>query len=208
MIAMNINPNSNTYESVMVGFSIRAMKAVILDKYKPGTDIISIDPNISEPHPLLFRLEIEQVGQYVNAVEDLRFCYQSIRDVYSILESSDRRQYAIYCYSIIINRALNCTAQNFVEINGQLVGLELFAYAVHNRQKPFGEFKGYDVADCDWVSAITDCDLHWTLIEQQGNLNSNHLFDNMSDATRFMLEADKLVQEHAPFHVWGVYKLA
>ena len=74
------------------------------------------------------------------------------------------------------------------------------------------ELLGYDVADYDLLSGLTNCGYSpeeaaslapvWAPL-----LNEWHLFGNPGDATAFAAVTAKRVPEHAPFFAYGIYQL-
>lgn len=68
---------------------------------------------------------------------------------------------------------------------------------------------GYDVADYYLTSALSNCGAAlWSdRREWAALLNDHHLFTELGAALRFRAEADRHVQEHAPFFVFGLWLL-
>jgi hypothetical protein len=75
-----------------------------------------------------------------------------------------------------------------------------------------GELLGYDVADSALISGVSNCGyssveadelrLTWSWL-----LNEYHLFEIPETAFDFRWVADKRVPEHAPFYVYGLYRM-
>jgi hypothetical protein len=73
-------------------------------------------------------------------------------------------------------------------------------------------FLGFDVADEWLLSGLTNCgyrfDEHEILRNiWQGKLNQYHLFDTYEDADMYREMTNTRVKEHAPFSVYGIYRV-
>ena len=71
---------------------------------------------------------------------------------------------------------------------------------------------GYDVADRWGLSGLMNCGYKPDIVGATrarfvGRLNAHHLFDAPEDADEFRAHADARVQEHAPFFVYGVWRV-
>ncbi|MBI5479440.1 MAG: hypothetical protein HY906_11315 [Deltaproteobacteria bacterium] len=72
---------------------------------------------------------------------------------------------------------------------------------------------GYDVADTSGLSGLSNCgyDLGFEREELQGTyaarLNDGHLFTTADDADEFRRMCDRRVPEHAPFFVYGLWRV-
>lgn len=76
----------------------------------------------------------------------------------------------------------------------------------------FGVLLGYDVADIDWVSGLSNCGYERGEVEEAGAmfgrlLNENGLFTDFDAALRCAEYTSLRVPEHAPFYPYGVYVL-
>ena len=72
---------------------------------------------------------------------------------------------------------------------------------------------GYDVADAARLSGLSNCyysgDQDDRGAEQYAeHLNDKHLFSNLEQAMQYCLVTDIRVPEHAPFFVYGLYRVA
>jgi hypothetical protein len=72
---------------------------------------------------------------------------------------------------------------------------------------------GYDVADCWLYSGLSNCgysaeEAGGLRLEWSNKLNDHGLFGDIDDAARFRVVSDERVPEHAPFWVYGLYKLS
>jgi hypothetical protein len=75
------------------------------------------------------------------------------------------------------------------------------------------EFLGYDIADGSFVSGLSECaydpgEIGRLRIEWAAHLNENHLFADNDFAFEFAQLSNNRVAEHAPFHVYGLYRIA
>lgn len=71
---------------------------------------------------------------------------------------------------------------------------------------------GYDVADAGQISGLSNCgyspEERETLSQKWSRrLNSHHLFKTLSEAQEFASHCDVRVREHAPFFVFGLYRV-
>jgi hypothetical protein len=71
---------------------------------------------------------------------------------------------------------------------------------------------GFDVADEGLISGLTNCGYEESSVNDirgrwKDQLNDNHLFDSISAAKEFVAYSDFRVPEHAPFYVYGLYKI-
>jgi hypothetical protein len=71
---------------------------------------------------------------------------------------------------------------------------------------------GYDVADGAWFCGLSNCaytpDEPVTLRESWApELNEHHLFHDREPAFGFVEVTNARVPEHAPFHVYGLYRV-
>jgi hypothetical protein len=71
---------------------------------------------------------------------------------------------------------------------------------------------GYDVADGSLLSGLSNCG--YTPEEREHlqqrfaqHMNRFHLFDDLDQALAFKDETNKRVPEHAPFFVYGLYRI-
>lgn len=80
-------------------------------------------------------------------------------------------------------------------------------------ERPAGSHSllGYDVADAGRISGLMNCGYTGEHAELQDrfarHLNRNHLFSDRERALHFRRVADRRVPEHAPFFVYGLYRL-
>ena len=78
---------------------------------------------------------------------------------------------------------------------------------------PSWRFLGHDVADYFLWSGISNCgigmlDEHAAVVEEFGpELNEFHLFTDLERAFAFRSHAETFVGEHAPFYVYGMYRV-
>jgi len=86
--------------------------------------------------------------------------------------------------------------------------------AVPRRSTKDWQLYGYDVADEGLLSAVMNCgylDRESAAKARElwdGQLNDKHLFTDVFAAADFAQEADSRVPEHAPFFVFGLWKIA
>ncbi|HSI75133.1 MAG TPA: hypothetical protein VK957_04545 [Lunatimonas sp.] len=78
-----------------------------------------------------------------------------------------------------------------------------------NMQNLSTDFLGYDVADDALTSGLMNCGytepdekMDWA-----SQINEYHLFSSRDAAIKFKTYSDKRIPEHAPFRVFGIYKL-
>lgn len=74
------------------------------------------------------------------------------------------------------------------------------------------EFMGFDIADSTLVSGLTNCgytpeEAKLNRDRYSSDLNSFHLFDTLNQASSYCFECNERVPEHAPFYVYGIYKI-
>ena len=86
----------------------------------------------------------------------------------------------------------------------------------HHRPEPDAPssdwtFLGYDVADLFSLSGLMNCGYSAEDRVSMGEfgplLNEWHLFDCVEDAQRFRMRTNERVQEHAPFFVYGLWRI-
>jgi hypothetical protein len=75
-----------------------------------------------------------------------------------------------------------------------------------------GSCLGYDVADLAFLSGLSNCGYAPDIVETMRErwvprLNKSHLFTNPADAAMFRSTTDVRVPEHAPFFVYGIYRV-
>jgi len=75
------------------------------------------------------------------------------------------------------------------------------------------ELLGYDVADDVMTSGLTNCGYSKEESGEIGQrwasqLNRHHLFDDVNLALQFKDITDARVHEHAPFFVFGLFRLS
>lgn len=73
-------------------------------------------------------------------------------------------------------------------------------------------FLGYDVADRSLLSGLSNCGYTKEELPQFAasfgrNLNDYHLFDSLEVAMAFKALSDRRVKEHAPFYVYGLWRI-
>lgn len=73
-------------------------------------------------------------------------------------------------------------------------------------------FLGYDVADRSLLSGLSNCGYTKEEFSQLAasfgrNLNDYHLFDSLEVAMDFKKVADRRAEEHAPFYVYGLWRI-
>jgi hypothetical protein len=73
-------------------------------------------------------------------------------------------------------------------------------------------FLGYDVADRWLLSGLSNCGYASNELAKWRNawsdkVGDTHLFPDMSDAIEFKARTNKRVPEHAPFFVYGIFRL-
>jgi len=79
---------------------------------------------------------------------------------------------------------------------------------------PAWEFLGYDVADAGRLSGLSNClyagdEEDAPLVAAfRDRVNAYHLFAALGDADAFRLASDRRVPEHAPFFVFGLFRIA
>jgi hypothetical protein len=73
------------------------------------------------------------------------------------------------------------------------------------------EFLGYDIADAARISGLSNCGYtsedKRQLLGWEMRLNDFGLFPDLQDAIAFRAVTDKRVSEHAPFWIFGIYRL-
>ncbi len=73
-------------------------------------------------------------------------------------------------------------------------------------------FLGYDVADAGRLSGLANCLFLDETDAQESRafspyINDYHLFNSLDNACRFRDYSDKRVKEHAPFFIYGLYRI-
>ena len=75
------------------------------------------------------------------------------------------------------------------------------------------EFLGYDIADSNYTSSLTNCGTYSNkntpqkVKEMISQLNENNLFNSIETAMIFRDFSDKAVTEHSPFVIYGLYSI-
>lgn len=70
------------------------------------------------------------------------------------------------------------------------------------------QFLGYDVADSAFTSGLSNCGyINGEVKYADHELNDYHLFASIEAAFRFKEYSDQRVKEHAPFYVYGLYRI-
>ncbi len=79
---------------------------------------------------------------------------------------------------------------------------------------PAWEWLGYDVADLGGISSLSNCgfqppgeDVVALRAAWAGELDAHHLLTSRAAACRFKAVADARVREHAPFYVYGLWRV-
>lgn len=91
---------------------------------------------------------------------------------------------------------------------------EVWQHAVPPRMSPDPHWEplGYDVADESLLSGLANCGYspadRARLADVASQLNKHGLFDQLTDARVFAATSDGRVPEHAPFGVFGLYRIA
>jgi len=72
------------------------------------------------------------------------------------------------------------------------------------------EFLGYDIADQDGLSGLTNCgyekeESELLRILWSTRLNEYGLIKNIGDAEEMLALSDKRISEHSPFYIYGIY---
>ncbi len=102
----------------------------------------------------------------------------------------------------VISNSLDAPMASAERIVSPLKKMEYFA---------FFDFLGYDVADEWQTSGLMNCGYLPEEIEAlqkfAPKLNEHHLFEFVDDALSFKSVSDMRVPEHAPFYVYGLYKM-
>lgn len=73
-------------------------------------------------------------------------------------------------------------------------------------------FLGYDVADFSMISGLTNCGYPPDQLDALRHdwvpyINDDHLFSELEPATRFRDLTNSRIPQHAPFFIFGVYRL-
>ena len=72
-------------------------------------------------------------------------------------------------------------------------------------------FLGYDIADQGFISGLSNCGYSHGVVALRRKwsrfLNEHHLFDNLSSANEFRIFTNRRVKEHAPFFVFGIWRI-
>jgi hypothetical protein len=86
-------------------------------------------------------------------------------------------------------------------------------FARPSARDPSWPLIGYDVADTSALSGLTNCAYGLGVERQQarakfsGRLNEHHLFRTPADADQCRWHCDRRVPEHAPFFVYGLWRV-
>jgi len=200
----------NKADFIFIGYSIRKRSVRSFRIHKPGTIIITADSAMSAPHPLLSEPGWEKIGEYLNGLRDIRYSIDLIKNLYSGLSQKEKKEYAIFGYEIERSRITEYRHMQYDPRTGIHSTPLKFEYALVNPVESVGEFRGFDIIDgnVEWTSALIDCDINWRLAEECGVLNRHNLFNDYAAAICFREKADELIQEHAPFAVWGIYEVS
>lgn len=110
-----------------------------------------------------------------------------------------------------------CIACFTLEYDDSTMSEERWRMAFEEPTVPFSvdpqwELKGYDVADLFFTSGLSNCGYNAEEIEQarevwRHSINANGLFSSVGEARRFKEYSDKRVHSHAPFYIFGIYKI-
>jgi hypothetical protein len=194
-------------EFIFIGYSIRKRFVRPTRIHKPGTTIITVDSELSKPHPLLAKPGPEEIEGYYNRLRDIRYSFEIIRSMFENLSEQERTEYGIFGYAVEKKRIEEYHSQIYNPVTKVQSAPLKFAYAMQRSVLPLGTFVGYDIVDgnIEWTSGLLDCDINWKQAEKCGTLNGHHLFSDYPAAVCFRDKADELVQEHSPFSVWAVY---
>jgi hypothetical protein len=192
-----------------LGFSIREWDVPKLRTHKPESRVITVDTMLSPIFPAMNDFPYEDMNGTPNMTQDIQSSLIYIEEVFKGIDPAIKANYRIYGYAIELERAFLYTYDFNLDKPDSRYSVYKFAYAISNIIFPHGNFKGFDVVDAtvEWTSALTNCGISWTIIEQCGQLNAYNLFSNYKDALCFRTMADDIVQEHSPFAVWAVYEV-
>ncbi|MFN7926007.1 MAG: hypothetical protein U0Q16_38270 [Bryobacteraceae bacterium] len=99
-----------------------------------------------------------------------------------------------------------------LETEGKILGPHI-SPTVPEYRDPAWLFLGFDVTDGGFISGLSNCGYRESergpmSAEWGPHLNRYHLFDDLSMAYRFRTLTNARVQEHAPFFVIGLWKVA
>ncbi|MBL1274754.1 MAG: hypothetical protein COB30_001575 [Ectothiorhodospiraceae bacterium] len=176
---------------------------------------ISVDRNVTEiidePH-----YDANSIG-YTGPLSPY---WESLDALRLFIKSSKLNANAYFLLSITLNNALltdtelsfwNALLDNKSQA---LQKTELFeGLATPNRLDENWEFIGYDVADTGFTSALSNMGFSdgenpsELRTEWSDALNRHHLFDHSDAALRFKAFSDQRVPEHAPFFVFGLWRV-
>jgi hypothetical protein len=96
------------------------------------------------------------------------------------------------------------------KLAGKFVGPYLTS-TVPEQRDPSWPFLGYDITDGGFISGLSNCgygEERARLVEEwSGDLNRNHLFDDLERALQFRSITNIRVPEHEPFFVIGLWQI-
>ncbi len=196
-------------EFIFIGYSVRGYEFYLQGQHKPDCYIITADflhPPDSEfleriapdeklkprDHPFEMITSLEGIKKVVYGGLDKEFPVTSI-----------------FGLALELERILKFKRTRSIDDGVETAySFYKYLYAFNYIIEEYGELRGFDVIDANlWISAITNCGIDWTIIEESGELNKYHLFNNYADALKFRSVADELVEEHSPFAVLAICEI-
>jgi hypothetical protein len=177
---------------------------------------LSIDgmvwPSVFDLHP---ELQPDWTGFFCGLWDDLSRLDRCLMRAAGVFEGA----FEVVAFSIATSF---CTVDNLQCLHTQLCGVmpdgkpgRLPTTTPDSPQSNW-TFLGFDVADLGGISALSNCGFNQEEQSQVAGLRKRwsrhigayHLFTHLEHANRFRLYSDKRVAEHAPFFVYGLWRVA
>jgi hypothetical protein len=100
-----------------------------------------------------------------------------------------------------------------ISLDGDSQTVPYAAQLLRLRPPDSWEFLGFDVSDSGLLSGLSNCgydasEMAGMRLKWGQSLNQFHLFDDLTTAITFRDFTDARVPEHAPFYVYGLWKIA